>query len=145
MPDTLPLLAVEVTAGRSPTTGRYCGAFCLPLPAQGLNHGYVLGRGRIYKSPELVAWEQEVALLHVRDWTPPKRTPLQVGIMLMVPAKKLRQVDADGYVKCLVDAVVGKRRDAWVDRIYLEKVAADGEPRCYVTVEALASGAGEGE
>lgn len=115
-------------------------SWTLPLPAQGLNHGYVLGNGRIYKSAELVAWEKEVALLHVKGWVPPARTPLNVWIALRIPRKSLRRVDADGYVKAVIDAVVGKRRDAWVDQIWLKKMEAqeaNGGPGVYVCVEAI--------
>lgn len=109
--------------------------FVLSLPPN-QNHGYVLGQGHIYKSAALRAWEDEAALV-VGQWTPPKHIPLVVTIALLVPRPLLRKVDADGMVKFVVDAVVGKRRDAWVDQIGVWKTATDGEPQCQVNVEPL--------
>lgn len=109
--------------------------FVLPMPPS-VNHGYVVGQGRVYKSPALVAWEQEAALI-VGQWTPPERTPLAVGIVLRLPLARLRRVDADGLCKFLVDQTVGKRRDAWVDKIVCLKESTTGPAEAVVTVVAL--------
>lgn len=113
--------------------------FILPLPPS-QNHAYMprAGGGR-YKSDVLRAWEDEAAL-EVRGWEPPKHTPLSISIDLVVPANKLRTTDLDGLLKFAIDATVGKRRDAWVDIVWCEKVAAGvGErPRMTVVIETLA-------
>lgn len=112
--------------------------FELALPPTA-NHGYrataINGRAQVYKSQDLRVWEQASALA-VRGWEPPKHRPLSVRVIVYLPANQLRTADLDGWLKAIVDAVVGKRRDQWVDVIYAEKraCAPDREPGVSVSV-----------
>ena len=101
--------------------------FTLPLPPTS-NHGYATavryraGRpySRTFKTPELSAWEQIVAL-EVRYWEPPEQTPLQANIDLYLPKRLHRKADVDGFVKFILDSVVGKRSDHYVDKLRVNK------------------------
>jgi Holliday junction resolvase RusA-like endonuclease len=99
-------------------------AVVVPLPPQGINHGYrataVNGRAQIYKCAELKGWEQEIALTLPR-WEPPNKQPLWMSIELYVPRRLFRRVDIDGMVKWLVDAVIGTRADQYVDELRVTK------------------------
>lgn len=106
--------------------------FHLPLPPS-VNHAYQLGNRHIFKSAELVAWEQEAALI-VKGWTPPARHELGVQIDLSVPRRLFRKADIDGYVKPILDAVVGSRRDCWIVELAVLKMATDGPGEARVDV-----------
>jgi Holliday junction resolvase RusA-like endonuclease len=113
-------------------------SFVLSLPPS-TNHAYLprSGGGR-YKSDLLRAWEDEAALV-LRGWEPPTHTPLAVHVLLVVPRNKLRTADIDGYLKAALDAIVGKRRDAWVDELLVDKRPVEGleEPHMVVWVMVL--------
>ena len=83
-----------------------------------------------YKLWRLMARQQ------VGDWAPP-RCPLGVQIDLHVPLQTMRRSDVDGYIKPLLDAVVGPRSDQYIDRLVVLRSAVEGEGYAVVTVEEL--------
>ena len=87
------------------------------------------------KTDRLIGWEEEVQWT-IRGWTPPPRTPLAVTIRLSMPRADLRRRDIDGMHKYLIDQVVGKRRDQWVDSLIIVK--QPGPAFADVTVEVMA-------
>lgn len=109
----------------------------LPLPPT-TNHAYKLilrgGRPRLAKTTELMAWELGARLL-VGAHVVPAHRPLAVRIALEVPSALVRRADLDGFVKALVDVVVTKRADQWVDRLVVTKRPGDGWAT--VTVEQI--------
>ncbi len=115
--------------------------FTLPLPPT-TNAGYKTGSryehgrwvSRIMKTDRLIAWEDEARFI-VRQWEPPRGVPLIVRVTLQVRRGFLRRMDIDGTLKFLVDLVVGKRRDQWIDRLEVSKV--EGDDTAIVTVEAI--------
>ena len=103
----------------------------LPMPPHGVNmatepthHG---GRRKV---PESRAWEEGIAIL-LGGWTPPAQTPLEVIITLEFPKKLFRTVDADKWAAVVSDAVIGARRDQWIDRQISIKTIGEG----WATVE----------
>lgn len=105
----------------------------LPLPPttnQGYKTGlrFMKGRGwvsRLMKTDRLIAWE-DVAAYETRHVVRPKGAPLSVAVRLEVHRGDLRRCDIDGYLKYLLDQVVGKRNDQWIDRLSVVKVEGDG-------------------
>ncbi len=106
---------------------RYVKNFRVPLPPS-TNHGYRLGlhgsRPVLVKTEALRTWEDVVAC-HVRPWLPPRQTPLFLTVTLHLPPKQLRTTDVDGPIKFIVDAIVGKRRDQWLDELQVIKQPTD--------------------
>jgi hypothetical protein len=94
----------------------------------------------LYDSDELVSF-QELAWLECRVLQIPERTPLAVTIRLMLSAREFGQSDADGYVKPILDAAVGKHHDQWVRELHVIKELAAGVPRADVTIATVAEAA----
>lgn len=105
----------------------------IPLPPT-TNHAYKLalihGRPALVKTDALRAWEQGARVI-TGGWEYMAHTRLAVAIRLEVPAGNLRRSDIDGYLKALIDVVVGKRADQWVDELHVTKAPGDG----WATVE----------
>lgn len=100
--------------------------FRVPLPPNGVNHATMPnGHGGRYKTAESRAWEQGVALL-IGGWEPPARTPLDVTVTLEMPRSLFRRADADKWAAVCADAVIGARRDQWIDRQTAIKVLGNG-------------------
>jgi hypothetical protein len=109
--------------------------FRLPLPPHGVNMATEPNsRGGRYKTAESRAWERGVALI-VGDWTPPERTPLRVVVTLEMPKRLLRRADADKWAAVVADAVIGARRDQWIDEQVAIKRLGDGWAE--ITVEPM--------
>lgn len=108
--------------------------FKVPLPPP-TNSGYKIGTrwhrkqqrwvARMMKTDKLLAWEWEVAEI-IGDWQPKPKTPLTVKIILAMPKEDLRRKDIDGMHKYLIDQIVGKRRDQWIDHLEVTKLVGDG-------------------
>jgi Holliday junction resolvase RusA-like endonuclease len=113
--------------------------FRLPLPPSS-NHGYKLalhgGHPALVKTLELERWESAAAAV-LGPWRAPARVPLKVSIALVYPAGDLRRYDLDGPIKFLIDALVSRRRDQWVDELTVCKIAGGGEGHADVEVETI--------
>ena len=120
--------------------------FALPLPPSS-NHGYKQvwhwnrRKGRMQSRPgktnELVLWEDKARII-LGGYAPPEHTRLRLDIDIYVPAVALRTEDLSGFLKFLEDAVVGNRRDQWIDHEALHRYPAEG---CrYVEALRLAHG-----
>lgn len=118
--------------------------FRLPMPPS-TNHGYRIAtrytaqgpRAMMMKTDELVAWELTARAI-VGDYVP-RRLPLEVHVTFGFPKRDMRRNDLDGRIKFVLDAVVGRRRDQYVDMLVVEKVQTDGEGYAEVSVGALES------
>jgi len=103
----------------------------LPLPPSVNATNTPMGR-RLVLTTEARRWRRDAPVL-LGGWEPPAHTPLAVTIKLEVPA--LYRGDIDGYLKPILDAVIGKNRDQWVTSLSVRKVR--GEGWCDVAVEAV--------
>lgn len=99
----------------------------LPLPPTA-NHCYkhtvINGHQSQAYTDTYKSW-REHALYLCHDLKLPDRTPLCVAIRLRLARGVLWRSDCDGYIKPIIDAVVGSRRDQWVTALDVQKRLAD--------------------
>ena len=103
----------------------------LPLPPS-INATNTPMGSRLVLTAEARRWRRDAPAL-LMGWEPPPRTPLAMTIRLELPA--VHRSDIDGYLKPILDAVIGKNRDQWVTLLKVSKQAGDGW--AVVTVEAM--------
>ena len=80
--------------------------FCVPLSPVSVNQGYRVGRGRMFKSPAAVAYQQGIALAGKRAMRgkEPMTGSLEVRLLFVYSTERN---DIDGAIKPTLDAMQG--------------------------------------
>lgn len=97
----------------------------LKLPPT-LNHTYRFGNGRMWKTQEAKAWQEEV------EWMCKKEKPLKGLILLEINMFLLRDRDIDSSLKLVLDAfqAVGiYKNDSQITQLVVKKEIDKSNPR----------------